>query len=160
MNIMLTMKSILRRTGLGLATGLLAVGLFAGAGGASAAPLVPAPTAAAATSAASYYDPTIVIPRYVASGNPIPIEGYSFDAYDSVTVSLIDPYGNVVSSGRAYIDEDGYFGGRLLVPAVEPGAYTVVAVDSYGSYIPVGIWITDPLDTPSGNSPLVTTATA
>jgi hypothetical protein len=118
---MVTMKTLLRRAGLGLATGLLALGLFAGAGGASAAPL-PAPhNVAAATSAASYYDPTIVIPRYVASGDPIAITGYGFDAYDAVTISLIGPDDEVVSSGTAY---------------------TVVAVDSYGTYIPVGLWIT------------------
>src|SRR4051794_37988626 len=100
-------KTLARRAGVGLATGLLAVGLFAGAGGASAAPLPHAPAVAATTSTASYYDPTLVVPRYVASGDPIRIDGYDFDDYDAVTIELVGPYGDILSSGTAYTDEDG-----------------------------------------------------
>jgi len=139
-------RTLLRRVGRGVATGLLALGLFAGPIGASAAPLAPAPAPAvqAAVTAAAHHDPTVSVPRYVASGDAISIEGYGFAAYDVVSVGLVDPYGDVVSSGTAYTDDYGYFGGVLYTPYVEPGAYTIVAVDGYGTVVPVGLWITYP----------------
>lgn len=137
-------STLLRRAGLGVATGLLALGLFAGPVGASAAPVVPAPAIQSAVTTAAYYDPTVVIPSYVASGDAIAIAGYGFAAYDAVSVGLVDPYGDVVSSGTAYTDEYGSFSGVLYTPYVEPGGYTIVVVDGYGTVVPVGFWITYP----------------
>jgi len=76
--------------GVGVATGMLTLGLFVGAGGTSAAPLdapvaSPAPVVqAGTTSASSYYNPTIAVPSYVASGDAIAIGGAGFDACDAV----------------------------------------------------------------------------
>ena len=139
-------SALLRRAGLGLATGLLALGLFAGPLGAAAAPLSPAPAPAiqSAVTAAAYYNPTVTVPRYVASGDAIAIEGYSFAAYDAVSVGLVDGYNDIVSSGTAYTDKHGSFSGSLNVPHLEPGAYTIIAVDGYGTVVPVGFWITYP----------------
>lgn len=141
--------SLLRRAGLGVATGLLALGLFAGPVRASAAPLVatvtaPAPAVQAAVTTDAYYNPTITVPRYVASGEAITIEGTDFAAYDTVSIGLVDGYSDIVGSGTAYTDEYGSFSGALNVPYLEPGAYTLVAVDGYGNAVPVGFWITYP----------------
>lgn len=95
-----------------------------------------------AVTTAAYYDPTVVVPRYVASGDAIAVEGYGFAAYDTVHVGLVDGYNEIVSNGTAYTDEYGTFSGSLNVPYLEPGAYTLVAVDGYGTAIPVGFWIT------------------
>lgn len=142
-------RTLLRRAGLSVATGLLALGLFVGPGGASAAPLAAtvatqAPAVQAAVTTAAYYNPTVTVPRYVASGDAISIEGYGFAAYDAVSIGLVDGYNDIVSTGTAYTDEYGYFSGSLYVPYLEPGAYTLVAVDGYGNVIPVGFWITYP----------------
>lgn len=140
---------LLRRAGLGMATGLLALGLFAGPVGASAVPLAAtvasgAPMVQAAVTAAAYYNPTVTVPRYVASGAAIAVEGTYFAAYDTVSIGLIDGYNDIVSSGTTYTDEYGHFSGALDVPYLEPGAYTLVAVDGYGNAVPVGFWITYP----------------
>lgn len=84
------------------------------------------------------------MPRYVASGDALAIEGYSFAAYDAVSVGLVDGYNDIVSSGTAYTDKHGSFSGSLNVPYLEPGAYTIIAVDGYGTVVPVGFWITYP----------------
>src|SRR3954454_3632070 len=68
-------RSMIRRFGLILTMGLLAIGLLAVPLGASAAP-AGATGVAATTSSAAYYDPTIYVPYSVASGDPIYIEGY------------------------------------------------------------------------------------
>jgi len=140
---------LLRRAGLGVATGLLALGLFAGPVGASAAPLAAAvatraPVVQAAVTAAAYYNPTVTVPRYVASGDAIAVEGTYFAAYDTVSIGLVDGYNDIVSSGTTYTNEYGHFSGALDVPYLEPGAYTLVAVDGYGNAVPVGFWITYP----------------
>ncbi len=139
-------SALLRRAGLGMATGLLALGLFAWPLEASAAPLSPAPAPAiqSAVTTATYYNPTVTVPRYVASGDALAIEGYSFAAYDAVSVGLVDGYNDIVSSGTAYTDKHGSFSGSLNVPYLEPGAYTIIAVDGYGTVVPVGFWITYP----------------
>jgi hypothetical protein len=134
-------RSMIRRFGLILALGLLAIGLLAVPLGASAAP-ASATGAEAVTSSVAYYDPTIYVPYSVASGDPIYIEGYGFDSYDSVVVAFYDLYGNWIASGTAYTDWDGYFSGRLHVPAVEPGYYSIVVVDGYGTTISTVIEIT------------------
>jgi hypothetical protein len=139
-------RTLLRRAGLGVATAMLALGLFAGPRGASAAPLAPAPEPAvqAGVTTAAYYNPTVTVPRYVASGDAIAVAGTAFAAYDAVSIALVDGYNDIVSSGTAYTDEYGDFSGALDVPYLEPGAYTLIAVDGYGTVIPVGFWITYP----------------
>lgn len=142
--------TLLRKVGLSVATSMLALGLFVGAGGASAAPLdaaitPPAPIVqAATTSAPYYYSPTVEVPRYVASGDAVAVNAYYFDSYDAVDLGVVDGYGNVVSSGSTYTDGYGSFSGYLNMPYLEPGTYTLVAVDSYGITVTVGFWITYP----------------
>lgn len=132
-------RTLLRRLGLAVATGLLALGLFVGPVGASAAPF-----AAVIATTAAYYNPTVTVPRYVASADAIAVEGSYFAAYDTVSVALVDGYNDIVSSGTAYTDKYGSFSGALNVPYLEPGAYTIVMVDGYGDVVPIGFWITYP----------------
>ncbi len=124
-----------RRLGLVLTLGLLALGLTILPQGARGA-------AAAGAAQAGYYEPGIVVAASVPSGVPIGVEGYNFLAYDLVTVYVLDSSYNVVFAGDIVTDGWGYFGGQIRSEYFAPDYYTIVAVDSLGTFVSVGMWVT------------------
>ncbi len=122
----MTGRGMVRRLGLLVMLGLLALGLLAAPAGAAAAE---------ADAAHHYYDPVVYTSRAVVSGERIGVEGFNFYAYDTIYVQLFDAWGFERANGGTTTDWDGFFSGTITTFTLEPGFYTVVVRDTAGAVL-------------------------